>query len=99
MALNGYHSLNVANGLGRNRASCCQDCLSQSEAFPPLSPGRSNVKPGCDITLRIKGSANALSGHFVLVLETGHFIVGWKRVLSQDLAATSNCKNVFISFA
>ena len=26
-------------------------------------------------------------------------VVGRKRVLSQDLAATSNCKNAFLSFA
>ena len=45
-ALNGYRSLNVANGLGRIRDSSCRDCLSQSEAYPPLSLGRSTVKPG-----------------------------------------------------
>ena len=44
--LNGYRSLNVVNALGQIRNSSCQDCLSQSEAFPPLSPGRSTVKPG-----------------------------------------------------
>ena len=58
--------------------------------------------------LPIKGSANALPGHFISVLETehlvsgtslGYFIVGRKRVLSQDLAATSNSKNAFLSFA
>ena len=47
----------------------------------------------------IKGSANALSGHFILVLETGDFVVGWKGVLSQDLAAASNSKNTFLLFA
>ena len=45
-ALNGYHSLNVADGLGRIRDSSCQDCLSQSEAFLPLSLGHSTIKPG-----------------------------------------------------
>ena len=45
-ALNGYRSLNMVNGLGQIPNSHCQDCLSQSEAFPPLSPGRSTVKPG-----------------------------------------------------
>ena len=81
------------------------DCLSQSEAFLLLRPGCSNVKPGHDIMLPIKGSANTLSGHLVLALETVHFIwhpvivVGRKRVLSQDLAATSNSKNTFLSFA
>ena len=55
--------------------------------------------------LSIKGSVNAHSGHLVLVLETGNFVwhlvvvVGRKRVLSQDLAATSNTKNTFLSFA
>ena len=37
-ALNGYRSLNVANDLGQNWDSRCWVCLSQSEAFPPLSP-------------------------------------------------------------
>ena len=32
------------------------------------------------------------------VLETGYYIVDWKVGLSQDLAATSNSKNTFISF-
>ena len=37
-ALNGYHSLNITNDLGRNRDSRCWVCLSHSEAFLPLSP-------------------------------------------------------------
>ena len=48
--------------------------------------------------LPIKGSVSALSGHFISVLETEHFVVGWKGILSQDLAATSNSKNTFLSF-
>ena len=41
-------------------------------------------------------------GHLVLVLDTEHFawhLVGRKRVLSQDIAATSNSKNAFLLFA
>ena len=54
-ALNGYRSLKVANDLGCNQDSCCWVCLSQSEAFPPLSLGRSNVAREHDVTLHIKG--------------------------------------------
>ena len=45
-ALNGYRSLNMANGLGQIHNSSCRDCLSQSEAFLPLSLGCSTIKPG-----------------------------------------------------
>ena len=49
--------------------------------------------------LPIKGSVYVHSGHLVLVLDTEHFawhLVGRKRVLSQDLAGTSNSKNAFL---
>ena len=55
--------------------------------------------------LHIKGSVEALLGHSS---EEVHWdwihldlvvVVGRKRVLSQDLAAASNCKNAFLSFA
>ena len=36
--------------------------------------------------------------HLVSIIETGSFVVDWKVGLSQDLAATSNSKNAFISF-
>ena len=36
--------------------------------------------------------------HLISVLETGNLVVGWKVGLSQDLAATSNSKNAFLSF-
>ena len=49
--------------------------------------------------LPIKGSASALLGHLVFGTLFVHFVVGRKRVLSQDLAATSNSKNAFLSFA
>ena len=62
--------------------------------------------------LPIKGSAYVRSGHLVLGLGTEHFawhlvsgtscaqfVVGRKRGLSQDLAATSNSKNTFFLFA
>ena len=55
-----------------------------------------------DVTLPIKGSVYVHSGHLVLVLDTEHFtrhLVGRERVLSQDLAATSNSKNAFLLFA
>ena len=102
-ALNGYHSLNVANDLGRNQDSHCWVCLSQSEAFLPLSPGRSDIAHERDVTLHIKGECvhmlRALgSWHLVSVLETESSVVDWKVVLSQDLAATSNGKNAFYSF-
>ena len=54
-ALNRYRSLNVANDLGRIQDSHCWVCLSQSEAFPPLSLGCSDIARECDITLHIKG--------------------------------------------
>ena len=102
-ALNGYHSLNVANDLGQIWDSRCWVCLSQSEAFLPLSLGRSDVARECDITLHIKGECmhvlKALgSWHLVSVLETESPVVDWKVGLSQDLAATSNGKNAFYSF-
>ena len=74
--------------------------LSQSEAFPPLSPGCSDIAHEHDITLHIKGECmhtlEALgSWHLVSVLETESSVVDWKVGLSQDLAATSNGKNAF----
>ena len=102
-ALNGYHSLNVANDLGRNRDSHCWVCLSQSEAFPPLSLGHSDVACEHDVTLHIKGECvhmlEALgTGHLVSILEAESPVVDWIVGLSQDLAATSNSKNAFYSF-
>ena len=61
-ALNGYHSLNVGNDLGQNRDSLCWVCLSQSEAFPPLSPGHSDIACEHDITLHIKGECMRMLG-------------------------------------
>ena len=74
--------------------------LSQSEAFPPLSPGCSDVACEHDITLHIKGECVRMllalgSWHLVSVLETESPVVDWKVGLSQDLAATSNSKNAF----
>ena len=74
--------------------------LSQSEAFPPLSPERSDVAHEHDVTLHIKGECvhtlEALgSWHLVSALETESSVVDWKVGLSQDLAAASNGKNVF----
>ena len=102
-ALNGYHLLNVVNDLGRIRDSHCWVCLSQSEAFLPLSLGCSDVAHEHDITLHIKGEYVAMlealgSWLLVSVLETESPVVDWKVGLSQDLAATSNGKNAFYSF-
>ena len=102
-ALNGYHLLNIANDLGRIRDSCCWVCLSQSEAFPPLSLGCSDVAHEHDITLHIKGECMHMlkalgSWHLVSALETESPVVDWKVGLSQDLAAASNGKNTFYSF-
>ena len=74
--------------------------LSQSEAFPPLSLGCSDVARECDITLHIKGECvhtlKALgSWHLVSALDTESSVVDRKVGLSQDLAATSNGKNAF----
>ena len=74
--------------------------LSQSEAFLPLSLGRSDVAREHDVTLHIKGECvhtlEALgSWHLVSVLETESPVVDWKVGLSQDLAAASNGKNTF----
>ena len=99
-ALNGYCSLNVANNLGRIWDSCCWVCLRESEAFPSLSPGCSDVAREHGITLHIKGEClctlEALgSWHLVSVLEIESPVVDWKVGLSQDLAAASNGKNTF----
>ena len=72
-ALNGYRSLNRGNDLGRNPYSSCGFGLSQSEAFPPLSPERSDVAHECDIILPIKGKCvhtleALLSGTWLLAL-------------------------------
>ena len=77
-----------------------QQSLRQSEAFPPLSPGHSDVSHECDITLHIKGECmhtlEALgSWHLVSVLETESSVVDRKVGLSQALAATSKGKNTF----
>ena len=74
--------------------------LSKSEAFPPLSPGCSDIAHECDVTLHIKGECMHMlealgSWQLVSVLETESFVVNWKVGLSQDLAATSNGKNTF----
>ena len=54
-ALNGYRLLNIANDLGQNWGSHCWVCLSQSEAFSPVSLGHCDVAHEHDVTLHIKG--------------------------------------------
>ena len=93
----------VAGSASANQRLSCHrawDGLSQSETFPPLSPGRSDIAHEHDITLHIKGECvhmlEALgSCHLVSALETESSVVDWKVGLSQDLAATSNGKNAF----
>ena len=48
--------------------------LSQSEAFPPLSPFCSDVGDECDITLHIKVSVSICSGHLVTRRSPRHFM-------------------------
>ena len=48
--------------------------LSQSEAFPPLSPYCSDIDGECDITLHIKVSAPIHSGHLVTCRSPRHFV-------------------------
>ena len=48
--------------------------LSQSEAFPPLSPHRSDVDGKRDITLHIKVSAPIRSGHLVTCHSPRHSV-------------------------
>ena len=48
--------------------------LSQSEAFPPLSPYRSDVDGERDVTLHIKVSVPIRSGHLVTRHSPRHFM-------------------------
>ena len=102
-APNGYRFLNRVNDLGRNWDPSHGVCLSQSEAFPSLSPGCSDVAHEHDVILPIKGECmHALEalGSWCLVsaLETECSVVDWKGGLSlKDLAAASNGKNAFYS--
>ena len=48
--------------------------LSQSEAFPPLSPLHSDVDGERDVTLHIKVSASVCSGHLVTRRSPRHFV-------------------------
>ena len=100
-APNGYRLLNGANDLGQNRDSSRGVCLSQSEAFPPLSLGCSDVAHEHDIILPIKRECvrvlEALgSWCLVSALETECSVVDWKVGLSlKDLAATSTVRMPF----
>ena len=66
----------VGSALANQRLSHhrAQDDLSQSETFPPLSLGHSDVDNECEVTLHIKVSANAHSWHFVLGLGTEYLL-------------------------
>ena len=72
-APNRYRSLNGANGFGQNPYSSHGFGLSQSEAFPPLSPGHPDVACEHDVMLPIKGKCMhaveaLLSGTWLLAL-------------------------------
>ena len=103
-APNGYHLLNGVNDLGRSRDLSHGFSLSQSEAFLPLSPGRSDVARECDVILPIKGECmHALEalGSWCLVsaLETECSVVDRKVGLSlKDLAATSTVRMPFMPY-
>ena len=58
----------------RTRPHFGMQSLSQSEAFLPLSPRRSDVDNEHDITLHIKASASDRSWHFVLGLGSEHLL-------------------------
>ena len=57
-----------------NRSQFGAQGLSQSEAFPPLSPLRSDVDGEHDIPLHIKVSASIRSGHLVTRRSPRHFV-------------------------
>ena len=57
-----------------NRAQFGASGLSQSEAFPPLSPLHSDVDGERDITLHIKVSATVCSEHSVTRCSPRHFV-------------------------
>ena len=60
--------------LNQTRPHFGMQSLSQSEAFPPLSPQHSDIDNECDITLHIKVSASVCSWHFVLGLGSEHLL-------------------------
>ena len=57
-----------------NRAQFGAYGLSQSEAFPPLSPLCSDIDGECDVTLHIKVSASIRSRHLVTRRSPRHFV-------------------------
>ena len=111
-ALNWYRLLIIANGLGQNRASSCQELSQPIRGFPAIVSGMFQCqtlmshhvpyKRECERTLRA-----LLLWHLNLAPRSGPssdpldpvIIVGRKRGLFQDLAAASNCKNTFLLFA
>ena len=103
-APNGYRLLNGVNDLGQSRDSSCGFGLSQSEAFPPLSPGYSDVARECAVILPIEGECvHALgalgSWRLVSALETECSVVDRKVGLSlKDLAAASKVRMPFTPY-
>ena len=57
-----------------DRAQFGTQGLSQSEAFPSLSPHHSDVDGECDVTLHIKVSAPVRLGYLVTRCSPGHFM-------------------------
>ena len=103
-APNGYHLLNGVNDLGRSQDSSCGFGLSQSEAFPPLSPGCSDIAREHDVILPIKGECMRMlealgSWHLVSALETKCSVVDRKVGLSlKNLAAASMVRTPFMPY-
>ena len=107
-APNGNRLLNGANGLGQNPYSSRGFGLSQSEAFPPSSPERSDVARERDVILHIKGECMhalgaLLSGPWLLALGLclGDQVLGsWQesRTFPQGFSCRFNGKNAFTPY-
>ena len=100
--------LNGAVYSGQNPTQAVDSGLSQSAAFPPLSPDCSDVERERDVTLLIKGKHVRMLGAlrfdlwlWILGLSRGdqHPVVDGKAGLSsRDLVFVSNGKIVFTPF-
>ena len=103
-----FHSLNGVDYSGQNQTQAVDSGLSQSEAFPPLSPDCSDVAREHDIMLPIKGECmwtlEALCSDlwlWALGLSCGDRCseVDRKAGLSfRDIVSVSKGKNAFMPF-
>ena len=108
MAPSKYRSLNGADYSGRNQTQAVDSGLSQSEAFPPLSPDHSDIACEHDVMLPIKGehvrTLEALRSdlwHWALRLSCGDrcSVVDRKAGLSfRDIVSISKGKHTFTPF-